>query len=116
MRFKIEKRSDNGCGELEFADFQEWYSQAAKRSYKSTAILQDCRFADVNESRFQASKGSNIGSDVQHLGRFADAEEYCIPVENHSKMRSVIPPVFDLLMLMNNLYRLRKLQMWAVMS
>ena len=108
-----------GCGDLQeclFVDFQEWYSQVAKRTYKSSAILQDGRLADVNESRYQASKGSNMGSAVHHFGRCANAQEYRIPAENRSKMRSAVSPVFDLLMLMNNLYRLRKLLMWAVMS
>ncbi len=57
-----------------------------------------------------------MGSAFQHLCRFADAQEYRIHAENRSNMRSAVPPVFDLLMLMNNLIRLRKRQMWAVRS
>ena len=50
LRFETEKRSGMGCGELQgglFTDFQEWYSQAAKRLYKSSTILEDGRFANV---------------------------------------------------------------------
>ena len=90
--------------------------QAARRSNKSSTILQDGRFAETNESRFQASNSSNVSSAVQHLCRNADARKYRIPAENRSKMRCTVPLVFDLQMLRNNLFKLRKFQMWAVPS
>ena len=57
-----------------FADCQEWYSKVAKRSNKSSTILQHRRFVVAQESRFQASESSNA---VLVGGRFDDIQKFC---------------------------------------
>ena len=48
-----------------FAVCKEMHCKAAKRSDKSSNILQEGRFADAQESRFHAAKHSNMCSVVQ---------------------------------------------------
>ena len=50
-----------------FDDSQEWHFQGAKRSDKSSTILQEGRLAHAQELRFHCAKRSNIGSAVQQL-------------------------------------------------
>ncbi len=47
-----------------FADCQEWYFQAAKRTDKGSTILQEVRFADAQEKHFQGQT-LNMGSVIQ---------------------------------------------------
>ena len=47
------------CAELQgrvLAEYQEFRIVAAKRSDKSSTLLQECRFANVHESSFQSAK------------------------------------------------------------
>ena len=65
------------------------------------------RFADTQESCFEAWKSSEMGCADLLCGRFAFAQESRIQAANHSKMVSAAPPVLNLLMLKNRLFRLR---------
>ncbi len=50
--FQAAKRAEMDCAELQWcliADWKEWHFQAAKRSDKSSTILQDDRFAATRE-------------------------------------------------------------------
>ena len=71
------------------------------------------RFAYSQESRFQASKRSNVGCAELLCGRFAYAQESSIQAANRSKMGSA---VLKFEMLRYRLFRLRKFEMWAVLS
>ena len=78
-----------GCAELQdglFEDCQLWYSQVAKRSNKSSTILQPCPFVVGQESRFQPSKGLNMGSAVLEGGRSADIHELYFQAAKRSVM------------------------------
>ena len=72
------------CAELQgglFSDCQEWHVQAAKRSDKSSTILQIHGFADAQESRFQGSKRSNGGCAALLGFRSGDVQEFCFRTE-----------------------------------
>ena len=47
--------------------------------------------------------------------RIADAQESRIQAAKRSKLGSAAPPVFNLLMFRNRLFRLRNVQIWAVL-
>ena len=82
-----------GCAELQgglLANCQEWHIVAAKRSDRSSTILQESRFANAYESRFP---GRNV-------------EIWAVLSSNE----------VDLLMLRNRLFMVRNAEMWAVLS
>ena len=59
------------CAELQrvlLEGRQEWRIASAKRSDKSSTILQDGRFANAQETRFQGAKLWNMSSAVQQWG------------------------------------------------
>ena len=80
------------------------------------AVMKRLRFADSQESCFEALKRSHMGCAALLCGRFADAPDSRIQAANRSKMWSAVPPVFNLLMLRNRLFRLRNVQLWPVPS
>ena len=106
-----------GCAELQvclFADCREWRFQAAKRSYMSSAILQDGRLADPQRLRFQAAKHSDMGSAVQQGGRFSDTQELRFQASKCSYMVSAVLQGGRFVDIMNCVFRLRKVQILAV--
>ena len=109
--FQTAIRSDMCSAELQgglLEDCQEWRIVAAKISDKVSILLQEDWFANAQESCFLGALRWNMGGVVQHLGRIAGALESRIQAESRSKMGSALPPMFDLLMLRNHLFRLRK--------
>ena len=60
---------------LRFADTQESFFEAWKRSHMGCSTLLRGRFADSQKSRFQGSKYSITGSGVLEGGRSTDIHE-----------------------------------------
>ena len=86
-----------------------------KLSHLDSGILQECRFADANESRFLFANRCIMGCAVQHCSicLYSGIEHSCCESIRNG---NAVPPVFDLMMLRNHLFRLRNVQMWAVPS
>ena len=139
-----EKRSEMCSAfmkELRFAYTQELCLEAWKRSHMGCSALLCGRLADSQESRFQASKRSNMGSAVPEVGRSADFQEFCFDAAKRSDMNCVelqrclfvnyqallfrsrilqifaVPSCkrFVLLMLTNSGFRVRNVEIWAVL-
>ena len=101
---------------LRFADAQESRFQAGRRSDFGIVVMKGLLFADTQETCLESWKSSHTGCAALLCRQFADDQVSCIHAANHSKMGNAVPPVFNLSMLRNRVFRLGDVQISALSS
>ena len=91
-----------------FGGVQELRFEIAKSSDMGCATLIEGRFDDVPESCFQCAKNFEYG---QQIYRVAISQKSCFRGAKYSSCK-----MFDLLVYRNPVFRVRNVQIWAVLS
>ena len=101
---------------LRFANTQESCFETSKRSHMCCAALLCGRFGDIQELRFKPEKRSDMDSAELQGDLFPDCQEWYFQAAK-VQIRAVPSCKWvDLLIRRNRVFRVRNVEIWAVLS